>query len=195
MLVIGNGESRKQINLDKINMAKIGCNALYRDYKVDNLVCVDKKMLKEVLKTSYKTNIYTRQDWFVNFRLDPRVKMLPNLPFTTESRMDQAINWGSGPYAVYLAANKSDTVHMLGFDLYSKDKKFNNIYKDTENYKPSASKAIDPSYWIYQISKVFTYFNNTQFFVYNDSSWEQPESWKLDNVLLDKTENLFYNKV
>ena len=52
MLVIGNGESRKTINLDSLTTTKIGCNAIYRDNNVEHLVCVDKPMFKEVLKAN-----------------------------------------------------------------------------------------------------------------------------------------------
>lgn len=190
MLVIGNGESRKDIDINKIDDYKIGCNALYRDYRVDDLICVDKKMLKEVVKTNYSTNIYTRQDWFVNFRLDRRIRMLPDLPFSEESRMDQAINWGSGPYAVYIGASKADIVRLVGFDLYGINNRFNNIYKDTENYKTRDKKSIDPRYWIYQIAKVFEHYNQKKFVVYNSKDWKMPESWKLSNVSLDNLSNL-----
>jgi len=40
MLVIGNGESRSGININSIDQVKVGCNAVYRDYKVDHLICV-----------------------------------------------------------------------------------------------------------------------------------------------------------
>ena len=31
MLVIGNGESRQNIDVKRINMKKVGCNAIYRE--------------------------------------------------------------------------------------------------------------------------------------------------------------------
>ena len=39
--VIGNGESRKDFDIRKLNNqgATYGCNALMRDYNVQNLVC------------------------------------------------------------------------------------------------------------------------------------------------------------
>ena len=66
MLVIGNGESRKDINLSNINMKKVGCNAIHRDHYVDHLVCVDRRMVQEDEQNRYHQNskIYTRQDWF-----------------------------------------------------------------------------------------------------------------------------------
>jgi len=47
MIAIGNGESRLEIDIDKIVDTKIGCNAVVRDHTVEHLVCVDKPMLKE----------------------------------------------------------------------------------------------------------------------------------------------------
>ena len=32
ILVVGNGESRKDININNIPMKKVGCNAIYRDF-------------------------------------------------------------------------------------------------------------------------------------------------------------------
>jgi hypothetical protein len=53
MLVIGNGESRASVNIDKLNYTKIGCNAILRDFSVDHLVCVDRPMLLEALELNY----------------------------------------------------------------------------------------------------------------------------------------------
>ena len=36
---------------------------------------------------------------------------------------------------------------------------FNNIYKDTKSYDAKDKNAVDPRYWIHQISKVFEWFN------------------------------------
>ena len=47
MLVIGNGESRENIDLNKINTTKVGCNAIMRDFFVDHLICVDRRMVEE----------------------------------------------------------------------------------------------------------------------------------------------------
>ena len=63
MLIIGNGESRKNIDVDAINDTKIGCNAILRDYLVEHLICVDRKMVREAITAKYKSNIYTRNNW------------------------------------------------------------------------------------------------------------------------------------
>ena len=64
MYVFGNGESRTSIDIDKLDGPKIGCNAIYRDYHMDHLVCVDRRMAQEAVDANLKhTQIYTRKDW------------------------------------------------------------------------------------------------------------------------------------
>lgn len=193
MLVIGNGESRRDIDINSLDYTKIGCNAILRDAKVEHLVCVDKPMLREAVNSSYHKNskVYTRKNLFVQHRLEKNIRMVPDLPYAGNERADDPIHWGSGPYAVLLAAKlATDDVHLLGFDLYSTDNRVNNVYKDTSNYSLSIKSAVDPRYWIYQIAKVFEYFPNTRFIIHQDETWQLPKSWKLSNVSLDNISNL-----
>ena len=71
---------------------------------------------------------------------------------------------------------------LLGFDLYSANDKINNIYKGTQNYKDKDANPVDPSYWIYQIGKVFDYHPNKQFIVWNHEDWKMPRIWQKKNV-------------
>ena len=193
MLVIGNGESRASVNINKLNYTKIGCNAILRDFKVDTLVCVDKRMLVEAVNSSYHKNakVYTRKNLFVQHRLEKNIRMVPNLPYVGSERPDDPIHWGAGPYAVLLAAKMTtDDIHLLGFDLYGVDNKVNNIYKDTVNYSMSIKRAVDPRYWIYQIGKVFECFPDTRFVVHQLDNWVLPKAWKYSNVSLDNLNNL-----
>ena len=50
VFLIGNGESRKDFNLDLLKPhGKIyGCNALYREFEPDYLIAVDPKMIVEI---------------------------------------------------------------------------------------------------------------------------------------------------
>ena len=193
MLVIGNGESRASVNINKLNYTKIGCNAILRDFKVDYLVCVDKRMLVEAVNSSYHKNakVYTRKNLFVQHRLEKNIRMVPNLPYVGSERPDDPIHWGAGPYAVLLAAKMTtDDIHLLGFDLYSADNKVNNIYKDTANYALAHKSAVDPRYWIYQIGKVFECFPDTRFVVHQIDDWQLPKAWKYPNVTLDNISNI-----
>ncbi len=181
IIVLGNGQSRQHLNLDSFTETKIGCNAIHRDHYVDQLVCVDRRMVQEALDSKYTGNIYTRAEWEHFFKHKP-IKILPELPYKGSTRPDEPEQWGSGPYAVLLAALLDDQISMYGFDLFSPTPYVNNIYKDTPNYDSSKKSAIDPRYWIYQISKVFQCFPDKYFSVYNHATWSMPAEWHLANV-------------
>ena len=66
----------------------------------------------------------------------------------------------------------------------------NNVYKDTNHYDRADKHAVDPSYWIHQISKVFEYFPLNKFTVYQNRQWTLPDSWKYPNVFLDNLDFL-----
>ena len=192
MWVLGNGESRQQVNVKNLKGIKIGCNAIIRDYKVDHLICVDRRMVEEAI--GYNTKIYTRKDWLSTYK-NFNVMHVPDLIHQGKERWDEPFHWGSGPYALLLAATlKSKKINMLGFDLYSKTKTVNNIYKGTKSYDPIDKNPVDPRYWVHQISKVFEWFPKTKFKIYQTKDWSMPESWKKGNVSLDNIENLYYNK-
>ena len=120
MYVFGNGESRTSIDINKLDGIKIGCNAIYRDFKVDHLVCADKRMLLEAMDSNYNqyAKVYTRKNHFVNYQHQKNIRMVPSLPYVGSERPDDPIHWGAGPYAVLLAAKMTtDDIHLLGFDL------------------------------------------------------------------------------
>jgi hypothetical protein len=193
MLVIGNGESRKDVKIDKLEGSKVGCNAIMRDYTVDYLVCVDKRMVEEAINRQvnlHGTLVYTRPDWYSRYQT-LRVRKLPNLPYNGTQRADEPFQWGSGPYAVLLGAKYTRTkeVKLLGFDLYSTTKTVNNVYKDTPNYDKADKRAVDPRYWIHQIGKVFECFPKITFTIYQDN-WELPQAWNYPNVQVDKISNI-----
>lgn len=193
MIAIGNGESRSSIDLARITEPLVGCNAIARDRYVDHLVCVDRKMVKECIKLYYKNfdKIYTRSNWVDSFK-DPKVNSVPHLPYTGSQRWDEPFHWGSGPYAVLLAAEFSRKVQMIGFDLWSETKFVNNCYKDTENYDSATKRAVDPRYWIHQIGRVFECFPQTEFTIYQTPDWQLPEKWNCANVQVDKISNFTY---
>lgn len=187
MLVVGNGESRKGIVLDHIDVPKVGCNAIFREAKVLHIVCCDQRMAQEAVKNfvNLKSGIWTRLDWLEHFRGKHNVNCVPGLWYATDEKRDQPFHWGSGSYAVLIACMQSapnDTVDLLGFDLYGIDKKVNNMYKGSRNYADADSKEIDPSFWIHQIGKCMEHYSHKKFRVFNKEGWEMPNKWKLDNV-------------
>jgi hypothetical protein len=197
MWAIGNGESRAIIDIDKLVGLKSGCNAIYRDYYTDYLVCVDKRMMQEALNAGANnkgTLIYTRKDWYPQFKT-LKVRQVPPLPYSGEERWDEPFQWGSGPYAVLIAAMyaKEKYVNLIGFDLHSKTKKVNNIYKGTPNYDSAEKNAVDPRYWIHQIGMIFECFPKIKFTIYQKSNWELPQTWNYPHVTVDNISNIYYN--
>jgi hypothetical protein len=190
VVVIGNGESRKHINLHNLKdqYTLIGCNAIHRDITVDHLVCCDHRMVREALKNPNTKNslVYVRLDWHHYFRKilkNKNVKLLPTIPYHGEDRADRPLHWGSGPYAILLAASLGfNEIDIIGFDLYGLNYKVNNIYKGTENYSDPNKQAVDYSYWIYQISKIFDSFSDIKFCIHNNKDWTLPEQWVRNNV-------------
>ena len=196
MWAIGNGESRQDINIDLLGGEKVGCNAIMRNYQVDRLVCVDKRMVDEAInrKVNQTSLIYTRPEWHNRYE-NQRIRKVPKLPYTGAERPDQPFQWGSGPYAVLIAAMyaRERQVDLIGFDLYSKDNKVNNIYKDTPSYDNSDKRAVDPRYWVHQIGMVFQCYPKITFTIYQEDGWELPQAWNYPNVKVDKISNIHYN--
>ena len=188
-LVIGNGESRRQTNFDSyLSHTIIGCNAIHRDLQVHHLICCDRRMAEEATNNPKinETKIYVRDHWYQYFRKikkNKNVNLLPEVPTKGGLRKDEAEHWGSGPYAVLLAAVLDhEQIDLFGFDLYPIDRAVNNIYKGTVNYAREGSQAVDPSYWIYQIGSIFTYYPNIKFVIRNRQGWIMPEEWQKNNV-------------
>jgi hypothetical protein len=153
-------------------------------------------MVEEALRGNANTKgtlIYTRPDW-VDRYVAKGIRTVPPLPYKGEKRWDEPFQWGSGPYAVLIAAlfAKERYVNLIGFDLGSKTKTVNNIYKGTPNYDDADKRAVDPRYWIHQIGMVFNCFPKIQFTIYNDD-WELPKAWKYSNVVVDTISNIRYN--
>jgi len=193
MLVIGNGESRRNIDIDQFACKKVGCNAIYRDFEVDYLICVDRKICTTALQHN-NIPVYTRDIWYQSLKNYKYCKVVPQLPYSGEKKADDPFHWGSGPYAVLLACQLSKEIHLIGFDLYALHNKVNNIYKGTEFYADTDSHAVDPRYWVYQLAKIFEYFPTHSFTVYNNLDWKKPESWQFDNLFvkyLDKLQDLY----
>jgi len=66
IFVIGNGESRKDLDLNSLKEKgkTYGCNALYRDFSPDYLLSIDANIMVEILESGYcKNNQCYFSDW------------------------------------------------------------------------------------------------------------------------------------
>jgi hypothetical protein len=144
--VLGNGISRKSINLNKLREhgTIYGCNALYRDFIPDHLVAVDSKMVLEIAQTNYQKHhkLWTNPNKIF--------KNIPNLNLFNPSK-----GWSSGPTALWLASqNNHKHIYILGFDYKGIGDRFNNVYADTYNYKKSEEPATYHGNWLHQTATV-----------------------------------------
>lgn len=197
-LVLGNGESRLRFAWNIIPSATlVGCNAIHRDTKVDHLICCDRRMVQESVENSEtrSTLIYVRESnyhYFRKIKKNKNIKLLPDIPERGQFKRDQPEHWGSGPYAVLVAANLDNKkIILVGFDLYGNNEKINNVYKDTSNYNKSNSNAVDYSFWVHQIAQVFKHYNSKSFTIVNDWNWHMPKEWQQENVNFQSFEEYY----
>jgi len=95
--VIGNGVSRKGINLNQLKQhgTVYACNAVYRDFDPDYLIAVDPKMVFEINEAGYQykhNNVWTTKS--------DRTKDLIGFNYFNKS-----LGWSRGPTALWLASN------------------------------------------------------------------------------------------
>jgi hypothetical protein len=152
--VLGNGVSRRpiDINLLKSRGEVYACNAVYRTHTVTALVATDRPIATEIQASGYAQNnrFYTR-------RPEPKTGAL---------RVPQAyFGYSSGPIAAALACGDGHArIYLLGFDLGPNETgRFNNIYADTEHYKPLGSAPTFTGNWIKQLQKISSDFPEVRF--------------------------------
>lgn len=179
-VIIGNGETRINFDLSKLSkQVTYGCNGLHRDYNLTYLFACDRKMVEEIV--DYSKTVYTRKKWFNSFKDYTFVKYFIDLSYKGSLKQDNCDNWGAGSYAILHACSREkDDLYLMGFDMYSKNKLHNNIYKNTKNYQSNLYRAVDPSFWIYQIEKLINLYSNNFIFVY-PKGWNYTP-WKSKNV-------------
>lgn len=177
--VIGNGVSRKHIDLDYISSKGVtyGCNALYRDLHTDYLIAVDAKMVLEITKNNAQ---HTCSFWTNQHK---NLQHLNGVNFFNPSK-----GWSSGPTALNLAASNGHTqIHLLGFDFAGsgdQHDKVNNVYSGTHNYKKTHERATYYGNWLRQTISVVQQNSTIKFIrVIDDNCLIPSEMSKLTNLV------------
>ena len=168
--VLGNGRSRLGLNLESLRTAgKIfGCNALYRDFSPDVLIATDPGISQEIEKSGYpdQNEFFTRKPSHPNSKL-----------------ITKNFGYSSGPVAItYAAIEGFSKIYLLGFDLTGINKKHNNVYSGTPNYKDVNTDATYYGNWVNQIFNIAREYDYQQFIRVgtNDQFW--PDSWNRHNI-------------
>lgn len=136
LTVIGNGESRKEIDIDKIPGIKIGCNGIYLYNNVDYICAMDKFWRNKIIS---ETKI-------------PLISRYHNTTFQTYVELyDGTWNNTKCPYRGYCSGITAldfacsclddDEIYLIGFDFGYNGPTVNHIYKDTKFHPKADRKA------------------------------------------------------
>jgi hypothetical protein len=164
--VLGNGESRKGIKITDLKQhgTVFACNAVYRTEEPDYLIAVDPKMILEIAETDYPK---THEVWTnYNHQYSKNENAKNHIKWFQPS-----LGWSSGPTALKMAADKKfSMIYIMGFDYqgHVKDAKnkrfsFNNVFKDSRNYKKSTDEATYHGNWLNQTKRVVADYPQIEF--------------------------------
>ena len=184
--VLGNGESRKGIKIEDLKQhGKVyACNAVYRTENPDWLIAVDPKMLLEIAETDYVVHnkVYSN---FNSAQYNRNKRILDHVTWSRPS-----LGWSSGPTALRLALeHKFKTIYLLGFDYKglpdSKSNsrvKFNNVFKDTRNYKKGRDDATFFGNWMNQTKRCLNDYKDVDFTRVIPEGWFKPKDLEWNNL-------------
>ena len=176
--VLGNGESRKGIEINDLKKkgTVFACNAVYRTDNPHYLIAVDPKMMMEIAESDYMQH---NQVW-TNFNAQyNKVKKILDYA----KWFQPSLGWSSGPTALRMACErKHSEIYIIGFDYqghrdekYANRKMFNNLYKDTRNYKKSSEEGTFYGNWMNQTKRCLQDFKNTKFVRVIPKGWFKPK--------------------
>ena len=195
--VLGNGESRSGISIEELkkNGTVFACNGVYRTDRPDYLIAVDPKMLLEIGETDYVVNNKVWSNF--NAQYNQNTKLTNHVNWFKPS-----LGWSSGPTALRMACDHGfDQIYILGFDYqgHANEKgnnrfKFNNIYKDTRNYKRSKDEATFYGNWMNQTKHCLKDFKDIKFTRVVPEGWFSPKDLLWNDNLSQLTTPQFLEK-
>mgnify|MGYP001495780680 FL=1 len=192
--VLGNGESRTGIQIEDLKQhgTVYACNGVYRTDKPDYLIAVDPKMILELAEGDYIINNKVWSNF--NAQYNKHQKILDNIEWFRPS-----LGWSSGPTALRMACDHGyKEIYLLGFDYQGhnngKGFKFNNLFKDTRNYKKSKDEATFYGNWMNQTKKCLKEFSTIQFHRVIPDGWFTPKDLTWNKNLTHQTTDEFLQK-
>ena len=179
--VLGNGESRKGIAISDLKEkgTVFACNAVYRTDRPDFLIAVDPKMILEIGETEYPIHNKVWSNY--NAQYAKHQKILNHVNWFKPS-----LGWSSGPTALRMALEHGyKEIYIRGFDYQGHPSggknqhfRFNNVFKDTRNYKKSNEMATFHGNWLSQTKKCLQDFPEVKFHRVIPTGWFEPKDLK-----------------
>jgi hypothetical protein len=135
VFVLGNGPSRKNIDISKLDGTIIGCNACYRDFTPDVICAIDAGIMSDIIESGYDGQCYfTHNSW--NLLPEEAYNSLANgTEHTTYRRFDSE-------YFVYisgLAANCIETKSYIIWIPKGMENKIKNIGEEVLEWSTGTS--------------------------------------------------------
>ena len=195
--VLGNGESRKGIKIADLKQhgTVFACNGVYRTETPDFLIAVDPKMIFEIAETDYATK---NQVWSnFNAQYNKNQRILDYVKWFKPS-----LGWSSGPTALRMACERGfKDIFVLGFDYQGHQRGgnkhgfgFNNLFKDTRNYKRTKDDATFYGNWMNQTKHCLKDFKDTKFTRVVPEGWFSPKDLLWNDNLSQLTTTQFLEK-
>jgi hypothetical protein len=191
--VIGNGTSRSNFDLNTLRGKGTiyGCNALYRDFLPDVLVCTDDNMREEIELSEINPDVLEnipKKIPFYTRRPGKLIKTHMNRKWQEtdyQNNYSRKIehNWGysSGQVALTYACLESPKfIYIIGFDFLGigdKMNNLNNIYAGTNAYKPETATATYYMNWVDQIRRIMLDYPAINFTRVGALSNYVPKEW------------------
>ena len=164
--IIGNGESRKEIDIDKIKGLKVGCNAIYL-YNSVNLICaMDKfwrdKIIKEttipLLSRKYNNAFQTCLQIYDKEWKDTKVSYRGYCSGTT--LLD------------YILYTYKQNVYMIGFDFGYTGSTVNHIYKNEKFHPREDRPAQNENIFLNETIEIAKRYPLLKIYWVNDSDFD-----------------------
>ena len=180
-VVIGNGKSRLEVNLNLIanhggghqgkkKLTSYGCNALCRDMMPNFLVVTSEEIAKETIETDYSSRgiVLTHPEYVIAY--PGKFHLIP---------FDK--HWNAGAIATWLACfDGQKKIYLLGFDNQYVPGKNINIYAGTPGYE-NETTLVDSTQWETTMYNIMSTYDDVEFVLVNPAY--MPESWKyLENL-------------
>lgn len=175
-VVIGNGPSRKDLNLyyishhggghkGKRKLTSYGCNALYRDMAPNFLVVTSDIIANEVVETGYISEHVVLTHPTEILKYPGKFHLIPHDRY-----------WSAGAIATWLACfDGQKKIYLLGFDNQLEPGKNLNVYAGSTGYQPTDT-LVNDDLWIETMRDIFLTYSDVEFVWINPTS--MPESWK-----------------
>lgn len=123
--IIGNGESRKRINIDKIPGFKIGCNGIYLYNKVDMICAMDKFWIDKIEKET-SIPLISRKN---NTSFQTTLQLRENGKWTNTKCLYRSYCSGITALDYMCFTHPHETFYMIGFDFGYDGEVVNHMYK------------------------------------------------------------------